>query len=41
MTVPTREAAAALDAADPLASLRAQFDLDAADARGEIYLDGN
>ena len=41
MTFPTREAGAALDAADPLASLRAHFDLDAADARGEIYLDGN
>ena len=41
MTFPTREACVALDAADPLASLRAQFDLGAADARGEIYLDGN
>lgn len=41
MTFPTREACAARDVADPLASLRAQFDLDAADARGEIYLDGN
>ncbi len=30
-----------MDAADPLVPLRAQFDLDAADARGEIYLDGN
>ena len=41
MTVTTRDACAALDAADPLAPLRARFDLDAADARGEIYLDGN
>jgi kynureninase len=37
----TRDASAARDAADPLAPLRAHFDLDAADARGEIYLDGN
>ncbi len=41
MTFPTRAACAALDGADPLASLRARFDLDAADGRGEIYLDGN
>jgi kynureninase len=31
----------ALDAADPLAALRHQFDLAAADAEGLIYLDGN
>ncbi|MGE0363294.1 MAG: kynureninase [Vicinamibacterales bacterium] len=37
----TREGCVALDAADPLAALRAAFDLDAADARGDIYLDGN
>lgn len=38
MTLPaTREACAALDAADPLGALRAQFDLPA----GVIYLDGN
>jgi len=41
MSVLSRQACAARDAADPLASLRAQFDLHAADARGEIYLDGN
>jgi kynureninase len=41
MSLPTRDACAALDAVDPLAPLRAAFDLDAADARGEIYLDGN
>jgi kynureninase len=41
MVLPTKAACAALDAADPLAPLRAWFDLDAADARGEIYLDGN
>jgi len=41
MPLPTREECAALDAADPLAPLRAAFDLDAADARGEVYLDGN
>jgi kynureninase len=41
MSLLTREACAALDAADPLAPLRAAFDLDAADARGTIYLDGN
>ena len=41
MTALTRDACAALDAADPLAPLRGRFDLDAADARGEIYLDGN
>lgn len=37
----TRVACAALDADDPLVPLRGRFDLDAADARGEIYLDGN
>ena len=37
----TRAVCAALDADDPLAPLRAHFDLDAADARGDIYLDGN
>ncbi len=37
MTTLTRQAAAALDAADPLAPLRAQFDIPA----GVIYLDGN
>jgi kynureninase len=37
----TREACAASDAHDPLAPLRDQFALDAADAEGLIYLDGN
>jgi len=37
----TRHDCEALDAADPLAPLRAHFDLRAADARGHIYLDGN
>ncbi len=41
MSLPTRAACTAMDAADPLAPLRALFDLDAADAAGEIYLDGN
>jgi kynureninase len=41
MTLPDHVACAVLDAADPLAPARAWFDLDAADARGEIYLDGN
>lgn len=41
MSLPTRADCAALDAADPLAPLRAHFDLDAADARGDVYLDGN
>src|SRR5919109_4243372 len=30
-----------MDTADPLARLRPLFDLDRADARGEVYLDGN
>jgi kynureninase len=37
----TRHDCAALDAADPLAPLRGHFDLEEADARGAIYLDGN
>ena len=37
----TREACAAADAHDPLAPLRDQFALDAVDAEGLIYLDGN
>lgn len=37
----SRAACQALDAADPLAGLRGQFDLTAADAEGLIYLDGN
>jgi kynureninase len=37
----TREACAACDAHDPLAPLRDQFALDAIDAEGLIYLDGN
>jgi kynureninase len=37
----TREACAACDAHDPLAPLRDQFALEAADAEGLIYLDGN
>lgn len=41
MSVSSRQACAARDAADVLAPLRAQFDLDAADAKGDIYLDGN
>ncbi len=41
MPTPTRDACAALDRADPLAPLRDRFALDAADARGDIYLDGN
>lgn len=41
MPTPTRAACAALDQADPLATLRELFSLDAADARGDIYLDGN
>jgi kynureninase len=36
-----REACAAADANDPLAPLRDQFALEAADAEGLIYLDGN
>ncbi len=41
MPVPTRDVCAALDRDDALAPLRAQFALDAADASGLIYLDGN
>jgi kynureninase len=41
MSYPTRAACADWDRADALAPLRALFDLDAADARREIYLDGN
>jgi kynureninase len=37
----TREGCAALDAVDPLAPLRRQFDLQDADARRVVYLDGN
>jgi len=37
----TRAACLALDGVDPLAPLRAQFDLARADAEGLIYLDGN
>lgn len=37
----TRDACLALDAADTLSTLRGQFALDDADARGVIYLDGN
>ncbi|MDP2056086.1 MAG: aminotransferase class V-fold PLP-dependent enzyme, partial [Acidobacteriota bacterium] len=37
----TRDECLARDAADPLAPLRAQFDLAGADAEGVIYLDGN
>ena len=37
----TRDECAIRDAADPLAPLRAQFDLTRADADGLIYLDGN
>src|SRR6187455_1176437 len=37
----TRDACVALDRADVLAPLRAQFALDAADASGLVYLDGN
>ena len=37
----TRDECVARDAADPLAALRHQFDLDRADAEGLIYLDGN
>ena len=36
-----RTDAAAMDAADVLAPLRARFDLARADAEGVIYLDGN
>ena len=41
MTPETRDACEALDLEDALAPLRAQFALDAADAAGLIYLDGN
>jgi len=37
----TRDECRALDARDPLAPLRGQFDLAGADAEGVIYLDGN
>jgi kynureninase len=37
----TREACAAYDTRDPLAPLRDQFALDAIDAEGLVYLDGN
>jgi kynureninase len=39
--VTTRDECLALDRADPLARLRALFALDAVDASGAIYLDGN
>lgn len=39
--LPTRDACLALDRGDALAPLRGQFALDAADAEGLIYLDGN
>jgi kynureninase len=38
---PTRDACVARDRDDPLAPLRALFDLEGADADGLIYLDGN
>ncbi len=41
MPTPTREACAEMDRHDPLAPLRGLFALEAADARGELYLDGN
>ena len=41
MSEPTRDACLALDRDDVLAPLRAQFALDAADASGLVYLDGN
>ena len=41
MSEPTRDACLALDRDDVLAPLRAQFALDAADAGGLVYLDGN
>src|SRR5213596_1575858 len=41
MPGPTREACLAMDRDDALAPLRAQFALEAADARGLVYLDGN
>jgi kynureninase len=37
----TREECLALDAADPLRSMRDRFDLDEADRNGLVYLDGN
>jgi kynureninase len=39
--MPSRQDAAALDAADPLAPLRTQFALEDLDAQGLVYLDGN
>jgi kynureninase len=39
--LPTRDACLAFDRADALAPLRGHFALDAADAEGLIYLDGN
>ncbi|MEZ5417116.1 MAG: kynureninase [Vicinamibacterales bacterium] len=41
MPVPSRDDCAALDRAHSLSPLRAQFDLDAADRQGVLYLDGN
>ena len=41
MSEPTRDACLALDRDDVLAPLRAQFALDAGDASGLVYLDGN
>ena len=41
MSEPTRDACLALDRGDVLAPLRARFALDAADAAGLVYLDGN
>lgn len=41
MPVPSRDDCAALDRTHGLSPLRAQFDLDAADRQGVLYLDGN
>ncbi len=41
MSQQTRDACLAMDRSDPLAALRGQFALDAADTDGLIYLDGN